>query len=573
MDYKGADMSAMRHTLKRSLRQTLTLCAVTLLAACGGGGGGDAPPPTTTPPAPITKTQLEAASRLAAQATFGMPFEALEPMARQGAEGWLVSQFNQPPTYHNPVIFDIVQRREAGEFDAFEQDIEYLIFSRRLSWWHNTVTANDQLRQRVAFALSQIFVVSDNVDTLQVYPFALGTYYDVLLENAFGNFRDLLRDVALSPAMGLYLSHLNNNRSDPVNNIFPDENFAREVMQLFSIGLFELEPDGTVITDINGDPVPAYDNDDIREFAKVFTGLSFGGANGFFGNEIAPRFDIPMAMFEANHEPGEKQLLNGTVIPAGLTGAQDIELAIDNLFNHPNVGPFIGRQLIQRLVTSNPSPEYVERVGNAFADNGSGVRGDMRAVIRAVLLDPEARDPALAPNGGKLREPVVRYVSMLRQFGATSDDGFIAALGYFIQELTRQHPLSAPSVFNFYLPDHSPVGEISDQGLVAPEFEITDANSIVNFPNFVDAILFGDFVTDAPPGFDAVRLTLEPWEALAADPVALVDRLETLVTYGTKDAETRAIVESAVAEIEDPGIRPRAALYWGLTVPATAVRD
>ncbi|MEL6951347.1 MAG: DUF1800 domain-containing protein [Pseudomonadota bacterium] len=565
-------MSAMRHTLTRSLRQTLTLCAVTLLAACGGGGGGDAPP-TTTPPAPITQAEIEAASRLAAQATFGMPFEALEPMARQGTEGWIVSQFNQPPTYHRPVILDIVQRRDAGEFDAFEQDIEYLIFSRRLSWWHNTVTANDQLRQRVAFALSQIFVVSDNVDTLQVYPFALGTYYDLMLENAFGNFRDLLRDVALSPAMGLYLSHLNNNRSDPANNIFPDENFAREVMQLFSIGLFELEPDGTVITDINGDPVPAYDNDDIREFAKVFTGLSFGGDNAFFGNEIAPRFDIPMEMFEANHEPGEKQLLNGAVIPAGLTGEQDIELAIDNLFNHPNVGPFIGRQLIQRLVTSNPSPEYVQRVGSTFADNGFGVRGDMRAVIRAVLLDPEARDPSLAPNGGKLREPVVRYVSILRQFGATSDDGFIAALGYFIQELTRQHPLSAPSVFNFYLPDHSPAGEISDQGLVAPEFQITDANSVVNYPNFVDAILFGDFVTDAPPGFDAVRLTLEPWEALADDPAALVARLETLVTYGSMDAETRAIIEAAVAEVQDPGIRTRAALYWVLTVPATAVRD
>ncbi|MEM1438759.1 MAG: DUF1800 domain-containing protein [Pseudomonadota bacterium] len=565
-------MSAMRHILRRSLRQTLVLCAVALLAACGGGGG-DAPPPTTAPPAPITQAELEAASRLAAQATFGMPFEALEPMARQGTESWLVSQFNQPPTYHRPVILDIVQRREAGEFDAFEQDIEYLIFSRRLSWWHNTVTADDQLRQRVAFALSQIFVVSDNVDTLQVYPFALGTYYDLMLENAFGNFRDLLRDVALSPAMGLYLSHLNNNRSDPTNNIFPDENFAREVMQLFSIGLFELEPDGTVITDINGDPVPAYDNDDIREFAKVFTGLSFGGDNGFFGNEIAPRFDIPMQMFDANHEPGEKQLLNGAVIPAGLTGEQDIELAIDNLFNHPNVGPFIGQQLIQRLVTSNPSPAYVERVGSAFADNGFGVRGDMRAVIRAVLLDPEARDPNLAPNGGKLREPVVRYVSILRQFGATSDDGFIAALGYFIQELTRQHPLSAPSVFNFYLPDHSPAGEISDQGLVAPEFEITDANSIVNFPNFVDAILFGDFVTDAPPGFDAVTLTLEPWEALANDSVALVGRLETLVTYGSMDADTRAIIEAAVAEVQDPGIRTRAALYWMLTVPATAVRD
>ncbi len=571
----------MMTNMLRQLRLSLTARAVPVvlsaffLSACGGGSGGDVTTPVATPPPPsISKAQRDDAARFSSQATFGLPYAELDPIARGGNAQWLAQQFAQPVTYHRPVIADIVARRDAGEFDAFENDIEYLVFARRLAWWHTTVTADDALRQRVAFALSQIFVVSDNVDILEVYPNALGTYYDMLLERSFGNFRDLLRDVALSPAMGVYLSHLNNRRSDPINNTFPDENFAREVMQLFSIGLFELAPDGSVIVDNNGDPVPAYDNDDIREFAKIFTGFSFDGDNAFFGNRVAPRFDLPMRMFDAAHEPGEKLLLNGQVVPAGQTGLQDFEQAIDNLFNHPNVGPFIGRQLIQRLITSNPSADYVRRVAATFDDNGVGVRGDMQAVLRAVLLDAEAR---AAPDNnatfGKLREPVVRYAAILRQFGATSDDGFIATLGYFLQSTTRQHPLSSPSVFNFYLPTHSPAGELADQGLVAPEFEITDANTIIGFPNFVDAILFADYVTDAPPGFATVRLSLDDWLAIADDVPVLVDRLDTLMTHGTLLPESRRILIESLGELDDLNLRMRAALYWFLTIPEAAVRN
>ncbi|MEL7535870.1 MAG: DUF1800 domain-containing protein [Pseudomonadota bacterium] len=546
----------------RPIRFLLPLAAALTVSACGGGGGSSPPPNDPPPPPPtLTKQQLVDASRLTAAATFGMPYEAIEAIARQGHEAWLDAQFALPPSLHRPLIDDFVARREAGEFAAFENDIEFLIYFRRLAWWHTTVVAEDALRQRVAFALSQIFVVSDNVDSLTINPYALSDYYDTLQENAFGNFRDLLRDVSLHPAMGIYLSHLNNRRSNPATNTFPDENYAREVMQLFSIGLFELDIDGTVQIDGNGLPVPTYSNDDIREFAKVFTGLSFGGPGAFFGSQT-PNFVEPMRMFDDFHEPGEKRLLNGTVVPTGQTGDQDIEAAIDNLFNHPNVGPFIGKQLIQRLVTSNPSPAYIERVARAFNGDGGTPRGDMRTVIRAVLLDPEAQaTPGSIANFGKLREPVLRYTALLRQFNAESDDDFIANLGYYLQFLTRQHPLSAPSVFNFYLPSHAPQGDIAAAGLVAPEFQILNSNTVVNFANILDAVLFADFVTDAPEPFETVRLNFDDYIAIAGDVDELLERLDIVLTFGTLSDATRSAIRDAIEPFDDNNLRVRAAIY------------
>lgn len=555
------------------LRHALPIIAALLLAACGGGGGGGSTPPPPDPPAPPTASELKEASRFAAQATFGMSFDEIDALAWSGKENWIGSQFVTPISNHRPVVADLVQRREAGEFEEYEEDIEYLILFRRLAWWHRTVTARDALRQRVAFALSEIFVVSDNVDQLIINPFALSDYYDTLLAHAFGNYRELLREVTLHPAMGIYLSHVNNRRSDPINNIFPDENYAREVMQLFSIGLFELNIDGSPRLDDDGDPIPTYTNVDIREFAKIFTGLSFGGGDAFFGNPF-PSFLSAMRMFDAQHEPGQKTLLNGTVVPAGQTGLQDIEAAIDNLFNHPNVGPFIGKQLIQRLVTSNPSPAYVERVARAFNGDNTGVRGDMRAVIRAVLLDPEAAAATTTvPEFGKLREPVVRYAAILRQFGANSSDGFIANTGYFLQELAKQHPLSAPSVFNFFLPAHSPAGEIANAELVAPEFQITTSNSIVGLSNLIDFIVLADYVTDSPEPFATVSLDFSDYEALAGDIAALVDRLDIVLTSGTLDPATRQAIEATLVDIEDLAIRARIAIYMFLISSDYAVRQ
>ena len=433
-------------------RCVMVLSIMLLLSGCGSGGGEG------TTQGPPTRAQLADASAFAARATFGLPYDDITVLAGEDRNAWLDSQFSLPVDDHVSVVDDLVARRNAGEFAAFEQDIELLVTFRRLAWWHKTVTGEDVLRQRIAFALSEIFVVSDNVDALIIDPYALSGFYDMLLANAFGNFRDLLLDVTLHPAMGIYLSHVNNRKADPLNNTFPDENYAREVMQLFSIGLFELNTDGTQKLDGQGQPLPTYSNNEIREFAKIFTGLSFGGPVQYFGN-AAPYFRAPLVMFDAYHATGAKQLLNGVVVPAGQTGLQDINDAIDNLFNHPNVGPFIGKQLIQRLVTSNPSSAYVDRVARAFNGDTTGVRGDMQAVIRAVLLDPEAvAPPDTTADFGKLREPVVRYASLLRQFGANSADGFIANTGYVLQALARQHPLSSPSVFNFFLPAHSARG-------------------------------------------------------------------------------------------------------------------
>lgn len=551
------------------------ICAtMLLLTACGGGGGGggSSPPQPLPEPEPPTAAELAEASRFAAKATFGLPYSGIDAMARQGRASWLNRQFSLPVNLHSDIVTDLVQRRDAGEFVDYEEDIEFLILFRRLAWWHRTVTASDELRQRVAFALSQIFVVSDNVDALIINPYAMSGYYDMLLNNAFGNYRDLLRAVSLHPSMGIYLSHVNNRRSDPDNNIFPDENYAREVMQLFSIGLFELNINGTWQLDTNGDPIPTYSNTEIREFAKIFTGLSFGGPGASFGNQF-PNFLAPMQMFDSEHEPGPKYLLNGTVVPGGQTGMQDIEAAIDNLFEHPNVGPFIGKQLIQRLVTSNPSPAYVERVARAFNGDATGVRGDMEAVIRAVLLDPEA---TAAPDAfgtfGKLREPVVRYAAILRQFGATSDDGFIANTGYFLQELGKQHPLSAPSVFNFFLPAHSPAGEIADAGLVAPEFQITTSNSVVGLSNLIDFIVVANFVTDAPDPFAPVSLSFDDYIDISTNVDDLIDRLDIVLTAGQLDAATRASIRGVLLDIPEAEIRVRIALYLFLISPDYAVR-
>ena len=548
------------------------LASTLLLSACGGSSGGGSTNPPTQPPAPPTVAELNAASRLAAQATFGMSYSEIDAIARQGKEDWIDSQFNVPMSDHGSVVADLVRRRNAGEFAEYEEDIEFLVYFRRLAWWHQTVTGRDALRQRVAFALSEIFVVSDSVDDLIVYPTALSNYYDTLLVNAFGNYRNLLRGVTLHPAMGIYLSHVNNRRSDPANNTFPDENYAREVMQLFSIGLFELNIDGSLQLDNDGDPIPTYSNVEIREFAKIFTGLSFGGPNSFFGKTI-PQFLAPMAMFDAEHEPGSKNLLNGTVVPAGQSGIQDIDAAIDNLFNHPNVGPFIGKQLIQRLVTSNPSPAYIERVARTFNGDRSGVRGDMQAVVRAVLLDPEAATATTTmAEFGKLREPVVRYASILRQFGANSSDDFIANTGYFVQELGKQHPLSAPSVFNFFLPAHSPAGEIAAAGLVAPEFQITTSKSIVGVSNLIDFVILADFVTDAPEPFSPVSLDYSEYINIAGDVGALLDRLDIVLTAGTLDAATRQAIETIITDLDDTNIRVRIAIYMFLLSSDYAVR-
>jgi hypothetical protein len=436
----------------------------------------------------------KAAARFLVQAAFGpdqdSPDDAdiipenVETVMSQGFAAWLEAQFDIPPQYHEPFV------QMAGTIPEMHHD------SKMVSWWNRALgTVNiypggppaqyDPVRQRVAYSLSQIFVVSDRPEVLAVERRGMANYYDMLVRNSLGNYRDLLFDVATHPVMGFYLSHVRNKKGNPATNTFPDENFAREVMQLFSIGLWELNPDGTRKVDsMTGKHIPTYTNVDITNFARVFTGLSYGplSETNFEVYPDAPKWIVPMRGYDIHHDLSPKTLLNGTTLPArtasspdvGTATLLDVNAAIDNLFNHPNVGPFIGRQLIQRMVTSNPSPAYIGRVSAAFADNGAGVRGDMEAIIRAILLDPEARDGAKLtdPHWGKPREPFLRCVNYGRAFNAKSSGVDFYAVSQFNFD-QQQQPYNSPSVFNFYLPNYLPPGEVGDAGLVAPRRTIS----------------------------------------------------------------------------------------------------
>ena len=419
---------------------------------------------------------------------------------------------------------------------------------------------------------------------------ATAAYWDLLADNAFGNFKDLLLGITLQPSMGIYLSHLYNRRSDLSINRFPDENFAREVMQLFSIGLFELNPDGTRKLDAEGQPIPTYGNEQITEMAKIFTGLALSpespGQGILWGDRGLQTRHLPMVLYEPEHEPGPKTLLGGFVVPDGQSGMQDIEMAIDHLFNHPNVGPFIGTYLIKFLVTSNPSPAYVARVSAAFDDNGSGVRGDMKAMIRAILLDPEARDLTNLqdPQFGKVREPLVRWVHLGRAFHATSPSGtfrhFSAAqlepepiLPTVESLFLAQFPFTAPSVFNFFSPTHQPIGPLTDADLVAPEMEIIHAFTSIATVNAIDrAALQGTYLIDYDP--DAIiPLDLTTEIGLAStDPELLLDHLDLILTYGTLTDATRTILRDAILPLSaNPEQQARLALYLFMICPEYAV--
>ena len=529
----------------------------------------------------VSVNELNEASRIASQSTFGLTYEDIEEIAKTGRNRWLDQQFEIPPTFHKPIAEDLITRQDEGEWQEFvDNPFKLRNVIGRFAWWQQTMTAEDVVRQRVAYALSQFFVVSDKVETLRINPYSLTSYYDVLLDNAFGNFRDLLKEVALSPAMGLYLSHANNSKADPDRNIFPDENFAREVMQLFSIGLYELNIDGSVKVDSEGMPIPTYDNDDIREMAKVFTGLTYAGEGHYWGrnwfwHNDTEVFSLPMIMYENYHEQGEKKLLNGWVVPAGQTGMQDIESAIDNLFYHPNVAPFFCKQLIQRLVTSNPSPAYVERVARAFNGETGSPRGDMKTVLKAILFDTEAELLGNTSSFGRLKEPAVRIVSLARIFNYTSDSGEYYNTGYRLEYLTGQHPLSSPSVFNFYQPNYSPVGEIADGGMVAPEFQITTATTVIGVTNQIGLAIFYEnqaFHTWTPH-FETPRIDLSDYEELAANSDELVDRLNIVLTQGKLSQTTRDIVMEVLDRVEDHRDRAMLAIYLVLISSDYSVED
>ncbi len=508
--------------------------------------------------------KLDDASRFLIQAAFGGNLQTIQQVADEGFEPWLDEQMDMEPSLLTPLIqptYDDYKQYyidNGGDPDDLPYRPWFDIFS--FAWWQNNLTTNDIQRHRIAFALSEILVISANSE---LYDFGdgLANYYDIFNRNAFGNYKDILMEVTLHPAMGYYLSHLDNPKADPELNTHPDENYAREVMQLFSIGLYELNPDGSRKTDENGNFIPTYHNSDIKEFAKVFTGLGIGAVvpNEYvdepdFGYGIwLADMTVPMVMYQDYHETSQKQLLNGFVIPAGQNGMTDIEQTIDLLFNHPNVGPFIGRKLIQLLVKSNPSPEYIAAVTAAFNDNGSGVRGDMKAVIKAILLNPEARECSWMndPAQGKLLEPFVRYMHFTNGIGVNSPSGKYWNHGYYAYENLKQYPLASPSVFNFFLPDFQPNGPIADAGLFAPEFQIHNSQTSIGYVNMADVWAIDEINSWGWENQDLnVYTDFSAFIEDAQDPEVLINKLDLLLTHGTLSDETRAIIKQAIQPYE-----------------------
>jgi len=538
------------------LQSCLLLVVVTTVAADPGllePGIARATPGTATPQGSMAPAD---AARFLSQATLGASWEEIHRTADMGFEAWLDEQFNRPVGYHQPFLDQLALQLDRTD-PALELEVE--AEHRRWSWWEQVMQGPDPLRQRVALALSEHFVVSDDMSQLRDNPLGLANYYDMLLDNAFGNYRDLLMDVTLHPVMGIYLSHLKNERSS--SGRFPDENYAREIMQLFSIGLFQLEPDGSFVIDGSGDAIPTYDNDDITQFAKIFTGLSYDSPErDFRGGQ--PVWTRPMRMYDEYHEPGPKYLLRAMFVPAGQTGMQDINDAIDNLFHHPNVGPFVARRLIQRLVTSNPSPEYLERISGVFADNGDGVRGDMKATVRAILLDPEAREfPHVSRvHHGMLRESFLRRVNLALAFDAAnmsfdypiSDSGAPRDFG--------QRPLSSPSVFNFFLPDHQPTGVIADAELVAPEFQIITAVTAISSANQLRSQVDSVMNRNSNDLFE-VRLDLTDEILIASNVRALIDRLDLILMYGNMSQSMRQILIDSASQVSDLEDRVKLAIF------------
>ncbi len=543
---------------RRAARTGWTGGWLLVIAACSGGGSGESLVPGPDPPA-----STQQASRFLTRATFGPTEQEIQRLSVIGYTAWFDEQKAYPVSLERPTLSSMA----ASNQDVYQNQ-------RLDQWWKIALTRKDQLRQRMAFALSEIFVVSDVAGTLAGDPIGMAEYYDTLARDALGNYRTLLEDVTKSPVMGRYLSMLKNQKADLANNIRPDENYAREVLQLFSIGLVKLDADGTPQLDGSSQPIPTYDQSVVEGFAQVFTGWNYANADSW---EWPDQNYLPMEAWEGYHETAPKTLLDGVVSPASQTAQADLTFALDLVFAHPNVGPFLGKQLIQRLVTSNPSPAYVARVAAAFADDGSGVRGNLFAVAKAILTDPEAvSGPTDHPESfGKLREPLLSVTALWRAFHASPPGGLLRY--WYPDDDFGQAPLRAGSVFNFFRPDYQPPGEVQQADLVAPEFQITTEQRITTGTNRFWECVFEGYAGVSNPQPDTELLHLDSEIALALDPPALVERLNQLLMSGQMSQEMKDIVVSMVEDTDatsSTGRRQRVleALYLIVTSPEFSVQ-
>ena len=530
--------------------------SVLFLFSCGSGGGGAATTSSSIPEADVTMSANDS-SRFLSQATFGPNTYLIEKVAKSGYAAWIDDQIKSSPTYMYPAM-------------TVNKEQEYS--SHVKQWWKNVITSNDQLRQRMAFALSEIFVVSD-AENFSDQQLALANYYDILIRHSFGNFRDLLTDVTINPIMGDYLSLRGNQKPIPEKNIRPDENYAREIMQLFTIGLVELNLDGTPTLDPLGKTIPTYSQDTIKAFAHIYTGWTYSNAEQWYKYVEKPDFITPMKAFEDYHDLSPQVLLNGGLLPSNLKAAEGLKIALDNIFNHPNVGPFISKQLIKKFVASNPSPEYVKRIATIFNNNGSGVRGDLAAVIKAILIDDEARTGQLKnpKSFGKLKEPLIRQASLWRAFGASAKTGEYDYT--YPQSELQQCPLRALSVFNFFAPDFSQTGSIQEKGLVSPEFQIHDETSIVTITNKLHGSSFWYVKGRDNPEDYYILIDIDKEKELATTPDILLDHLSLLLLNGQMSTELRSAVKEMIEyhNVKNTERRVTEAIFLIMSSPEAAV--
>ena len=518
-----------------------------------------------TPPTPLVSP--EDASRFLMQATFGGSQSDINHLSTIGYNAWFTEQFAIPNSLHEPYAERQIMLNTQPACAAGDAACNQKLFLQTSGdqyfeqpFWNTALTGRDALRKRVQFALSELFVISSQDAVVGQMPRGVANYYDMLGNDAFGNYRQLLEDVTLSPMMGIYLSILANDKGDATRD--PDENYAREVMQLLSIGLNQLNPDGTTQLDGSGKPIPTYGLDDVVGLAKVFTGFSWNMAgntseqawSGYEASYAGPGVGqdlLPLTAYPGHHSTSEKDFLGVTIPAGGPDASGDLKIALDTLFNHPNTPAFVSKQLIQHLVTSNPSPAYVQRVAAVFKDNGQGTRGDLQAVVTAILMDDEARNlpPATSTSYGKVQEPLLRFTHMARAFTAESrsgafDVGATEDPAYGFAEMA----LRSPSIFNWFAPGYVPAGtSIEQAGLTAPEMEITDVTTVIGYMNSMQAALSGGYGNNGD-----LYMTLATETAMANSPDQLLDRVNLLLLAGQMSPALRGQIMGAVNAIPVP---------------------
>lgn len=540
----------------------------------------------------------KAASRFLSQATLGPTFQEIGNLQNQGIEAWLDAQLALPRQFNltqyvrglHQYAFDSLHAANPGEYSTLDDVfVDDWVFD--VAWFQANMTAADRLRWRVSLALSEIFVTS-RISAFDNNPYALASYYDMLNNNAFGNYRSLIDSISYHPAMAVYLTYMNNHATDTLatypgsptkKQVFPDENYAREIMQLFSIGLYKLNNNGTEMRDAGNHLIPTYNNNDIAGLAKVFTGLSWShsrylGDNNnvndlsytkrlkFFPMDSSDKYIRSWITNPANwrivygHEPGTKSFLGQTIPSRPVQqGEEDIQDALNIIFNHPNVGPFIARRLIQHLVTSNPSPEFIDRVATVFNNNGQSIRGDLKAVVRAILLDPEARDCCAEKETnvyGHLRSPFLRYMNIVKGLNLHATNGVYRNVMYDLYDRIEQKPLNSPSVFNFYQPGYVPDGPVQAAGKVAPEFQTLNSLSFANYMNAVHRWVISNdplefwglfsnetYKPDQEPRFD---LTSEIPLAKTNRLREFLDKYNLILAQGRVKPENMSIIENVL---------------------------